>query len=56
MTMSYWEDVADMAAFSGGDPLAMHQLERDRESLIALPRSVQVLRLLKSHGIVGTTR
>ena len=54
--MSCWEDVADMAAFSGGDPLAMHQLERDRVSLIALPRSVQVLRLLKSHGIIGTTR
>jgi len=43
-------------SFSGGEPFAMHHFDRDPESLSALPRSVQVLRLLNSHGIVGTTR
>ena len=45
-----------MGAFTGGDPNAVHHLERDPEFLIELPRSVQVLRLLKSHGIVGGNR
>ena len=45
-----------MGSFTGGDPSAMHHLARDAEFLIELPNSVQVLRLLKSHGIVGATR
>ena len=56
VTISYWESVEDMGSFTGGDPTAVHHLERDAEFLIELPRSVQVLRLLKSHGIVGATR
>ncbi len=39
-----------MGRFTGGDPTAVHHLERDREFLVELPREVQVLRLLKSHG------
>lgn len=56
VTISYWESVEDMGAFTGGDPTAVHHLERDAEFLIELPRSVQILRLLRSHGIVGATR
>jgi hypothetical protein len=40
-----------MSAFTGGDPSEIHHLERDEEFLIELPRAVQVLRLLKSHGV-----
>lgn len=50
MTISYWESVDAMAAFTGRDPTAIHHLPRDAEFLIELPERVQVLRLLKSHG------
>jgi hypothetical protein len=30
-------------------------LERDKEFLIKLPKEVQILRLLKSYGITGST-
>jgi len=53
MTISYWESVEAMAAFTGHDPMAVHHLPRDPEFLIELPERVQVLRLLKSHGITG---
>lgn len=53
MTISYWESVEAMGAFAGRDPTAIHHLPRDTEFLIELPRSVQVLRLLKSHGVTG---
>lgn len=56
VTISYWESVDDMSSFTGGDPTAVHHLERDAEFLIELPRSVQVLRLLKAHGIVSAAR
>lgn len=56
MTISYWESVDDMSSFTGGDPTAVHHLEQDAEFLIELPRSVQVLRLLKTHGIVSAAR
>jgi len=39
-----------MARFTGGDPNQIHHLPRDEEFLIELPESVQVLRLLSSHG------
>jgi heme-degrading monooxygenase HmoA len=55
MTISWWESVEAMRAFTGGDPLKIHHLERDHEFLIELPKSVQVLRLLTSHGLTGTT-
>jgi hypothetical protein len=50
VTISCWESVEAMGRFTGGDPTAVHHLERDREFLVELPREVQVLRLLKSHG------
>jgi heme-degrading monooxygenase HmoA len=53
MTISYWESVEAMAAFTGGDPTSVHHLDRDAELLIELPESVQVLRILTSHGNTG---
>ena len=54
MTVSYWESVEAMSAFTGGDPRKIHHLERDEEFLIELPKEVQILRLLTSHGVVGS--
>jgi heme-degrading monooxygenase HmoA len=50
MTISYWESVAAMAAFTGGDPTQIHHLDRDPEYLIELPTGVQVFRLRSSNG------
>jgi heme-degrading monooxygenase HmoA len=50
MTISYWDSIEAMSKFTGGDPLKVHHLERDAEFLIELPKEVQILRLLKSHG------
>jgi heme-degrading monooxygenase HmoA len=55
MTISYWEGVEAMSQFTGGDPTTVHHLERDEEFLIELPQEVQILRLLTSHGITGST-
>jgi heme-degrading monooxygenase HmoA len=53
VTVSYWESVEAMAAFTGRDPTAIHHLPRDAEFLVELPEAVQVLRLRHSHGDVG---
>jgi hypothetical protein len=53
VTISYWGSVAEMAAFTGGDPTAIHHLERDAEFLIELPKSVQILELRTSHSRDG---
>ena len=50
MTISYWEDIPAMARFTGRDPTDIHHLDRDPEFLIELPKSVQIIRLLTSHG------
>jgi hypothetical protein len=55
MTISYWESVEAMRQFTGGDPTTVHHLERDEEFPIELPKEVQILRLLKSHGVTGST-
>ncbi|OFX02131.1 MAG: hypothetical protein A3D94_02380 [Alphaproteobacteria bacterium RIFCSPHIGHO2_12_FULL_66_14] len=55
MTISYWESVEAMSRFTGGDPTRIHHLDRDAEFLIELPKSVQILRLLKSHGNKGAS-
>jgi heme-degrading monooxygenase HmoA len=55
MTISYWESIEAMSRFTGGDPTRIHHLDRDEEFLIELPKSVQVLRLLKSHGNKGAS-
>jgi heme-degrading monooxygenase HmoA len=54
MTISYWESVEAMAAFTGGDPTRIHHLARDPEFLIELPTEVQVLRLRICHGDTGS--
>ena len=51
ITISHWENVEAMAAFTGGDPRDIHHLNRDKEFLIELPKAVQVLR--QSHGNVA---
>jgi heme-degrading monooxygenase HmoA len=53
VTISYWESVEAMSAFTGSDPTQIHHLDRDEEFLIELPDRVQILRLLKSHGVTG---
>jgi heme-degrading monooxygenase HmoA len=56
MTISYWESVEAMSKFTGGDPKKVHHLDRDNEFLIELPNEVQILRLLRSHGVTGSTQ
>lgn len=51
MTISYWESVEAMSRFTGGDPTQVHHLDRDAEFLIELPKAVQIVRLLTSHGV-----
>lgn len=53
VTISYWESVEAMARFTGGDPTEIHHLPRDAEFLIELPKEVQILRILTSHGRTG---
>jgi hypothetical protein len=52
--ISYWESLEAMAAFAGPDPTRIHHLERDAEFLIELPKTVQILRLLTSQGVIGS--
>jgi heme-degrading monooxygenase HmoA len=54
MTISYWGSVEAMGKFTGSDPTKIHHLERDEECLVELPKGVQVLRLLTSHGVIGS--
>ena len=53
VTISYWPSIEAMSAFAGDDPTKIHHLDRDPEFLIELPESVQILRILKSHGNIG---
>ena len=53
MTISYWESIEAMARFTGSNPTKIHHLDRDPEFLIELPKEVQILRLLTSHGRTG---
>ena len=41
VTISYWESVAAMSRFTGGDPTRIHHLPRDAEFLVELPERVQ---------------
>ena len=50
MTISYWENVEAMSRFAGDDPRRIHHLERDPEFLIELPKGVQILNIVSSHG------
>jgi len=50
VTISYWESVAEMQAFTGGDPTEIHHLPRDAEFLIEPPPSLQILEIRNAHG------
>jgi hypothetical protein len=49
VTISWWESIEAMAAFTNGDPTQIHHLNRDAEFLIELPKSVQILKLRTTH-------
>jgi len=51
VTISYWENVEAMARFTGADPRQIHNLPRDEEFLIELPKSVQILEITSSKGL-----
>ena len=53
VTISIWESVEAMSRFAGPDPKKIHHLERDKEYLLELPQSVQVLRISSSKGLFG---
>jgi hypothetical protein len=53
VTISYWESIESMAAFTNGPPTQIHHLDRDAEFLIELPKSVQILELRTSHSQAG---
>jgi hypothetical protein len=53
VTISYWESVEAMSRFAGDNPRRIHHLERDPEFLIELPKEVQVLDIVASHGRTG---
>ena len=55
ITISYWENVEAMSRFTGADPRQIHHLPRDKEFLIELPRSVQVLTITSSHNLFSET-
>jgi hypothetical protein len=53
VTISYWESVEAMSRFAGPDPKRIHHLPRDKEFLIELPESVQVMQITASKGLFG---
>jgi hypothetical protein len=56
VTISYWADVEAMSVFAGKNPRAVHHLPRDKEFLIELPQSIQVLEITSSYGNTGGGR
>ena len=54
VNISYWENVEAMSRFAGPDPRRIHHLPRDKEFLIELPESVQVLKITASKGVFAT--
>lgn len=54
ITISYWESVEAMSRFAGPDPTRIHHLPRDKEFLVELPQSVQVLEITASKRMFGT--
>lgn len=45
-TISYWPDIEAMTAFTKGDPIKVHHLDRDAEFLIDLPERIELNRIL----------
>lgn len=56
VTISYWESIEAMSRFAGPDPKKIHHPPRDKDFLIELPQSVQVLHIKASHGDTGGTK
>jgi len=55
VTISYWESVEAMSAFTGGDPTRIHHLDRDPEFLVELPEAVQILQVRTTYSKSGVT-
>lgn len=53
VTISYWESVEAMSAFTGGDPTRIHHLDRDPEFLVELPEAVQILQVRTAYSRSG---
>ena len=53
ITISYWENVEAMSRYAGANPRRIHHLERDKEFLIELPETVQVLQITAQKGVFG---
>jgi hypothetical protein len=49
LTASCWDE--QLSRFAGPDPRRIHHLPRDRELLLELPQSVQVLHITSSKGL-----
>lgn len=45
-TISYWPDIEAMTAFTKGDPIKVHHLDRDAEFLIELPERIEIHHIL----------
>ena len=54
VTISYWENVEAMSRFAGPDPRRIHHQPRDKEFLLELPESVQVLQISSFNGLFQT--
>lgn len=52
-TISFWESLEAMKAFSGDDPTKIHHLPRDAAYLVELPQSVEILELRVREGRLG---
>jgi heme-degrading monooxygenase HmoA len=48
VTISYWDSIEAMTGGTGGDPRRVHNLERDAEFLIDLPKEVQIFTILET--------
>ena len=52
VTISWWKELGQMAAFAGGTSEAPHHLPRDPEFLIELPDRIEILNLRHARGTV----
>ena len=50
VTISWWSSIEAMTGQSGVDPHLTHQLDRDPEFLIEVPKEVQILTILATRG------
>jgi hypothetical protein len=50
VTISWWESVPAMARFTGASPTRIHNLPRDPEFLLSMPRRVEVFDVRSEQG------